>query len=73
MNNFKLAATQYTPEILLEAYGVIDIKGKSYPENTFEFYLPIMNWLKEYFIEKNSPKHLTVNIEITYFNSSLIF
>ena len=70
MNNFKLAATQYTPEILLEAYGVIDIKGKSYPENTFEFYLPIMNWLKEYFIEKNSPKHLTVNIEITYFNSS---
>ena len=70
MNNFKLAATQYTPEILLEAYGVIDIKGKSYPENTFEFYLPIMNWLKEYFIEKSSPKHLTVNIEITYFNSS---
>ncbi len=70
MNNFKLAATQYTPEILLETYGVIDIKGKSYPENTFEFYLPIMNWLKEYFIEKNSPKHLTVNIEITYFNSS---
>ncbi len=70
MNNFKRAATQYTPEILLEAYGVIDIKGKSYPENTFEFYLPIMNWLKEYFIEKNSPKHLTVNIEITYFNSS---
>jgi hypothetical protein len=70
MNNIKLAATQYTPEILLEAYGVIDIKGKSYPENTFEFYLPIMNWLKEYFIEKNSPKHLTVNIEITYFNSS---
>ena len=70
MNNFKLAATQYTPEILLETYGVIDIKGKSYPENTFEFYLPIMNWLKEYFIEKNSQKHLTVNIEITYFNSS---
>ncbi len=70
MNNFKLAATQYTPEILLETCGVIDIKGKSYPENTFEFYLPIMNWLKEYFIEKNSPKHLTVNIEITYFNSS---
>lgn len=52
MNNFKLATTQYTPEILLETYGVIDIKGKSYPENTFEFYLPIMNWLRNILLER---------------------
>ena len=70
MNNLQFEATQYTPKIMLETYGVITIVGKSYPENTFEFYMPVMNWLKNYFTETNSPHHLTVNIEITYFNSS---
>ncbi len=70
MNNLKFEATQYTPEISLETYGEINIKGKSYPENTFEFYMPILQWLRTYFTEPNAPHSLTVNVEITYFNSS---
>ncbi len=70
MENLKLEATKYTPEISLDASGVISLCGKSYPENTFEFYEPVMNWLKEYFGSDASPKKVTVNMEITYFNSS---
>jgi len=65
----KIDATKYTPEIILdEENGVIEIKGKSYPENTFEFYKQLMDWLDEYF---ENPKPKTIfNIELIYLNSS---
>ena len=69
MENIKLEATKYTPEISLDLNGTISLVGKSYPENTFEFYTPMMNWLEEYF--ETAPAELTtVNMEIIYFNSS---
>ena len=49
--------------------GLIEIRGKSYPENTFEFYAPMMDWVREYF-ETSAQDVTTVNLEITYFNSS---
>jgi hypothetical protein len=70
MENLVLAATKYTPDVLMQIDGTISLKGKSYPENTFEFYKPVIEWLKTYFETESSPKVLTVNIEITYFNSS---
>jgi hypothetical protein len=69
MEKLHLAATQYTPEILLDPSGTVSMVGKSYPENTFEFYKPVMEWLEEYF--ENCAKDKTViNMEIIYFNSS---
>ena len=69
MKNLKLEATKYTPEINLDAKGSISLIGKSYPENTFEFYAPMMKWLEEYF--EGTPATTTViNMEIIYFNSS---
>jgi len=69
MQNLKLEATKYTPEINLDASGVISLVGKSYPENTFEFYAPMMDWLEEYF-ETQPAQKTVVNMEIIYFNSS---
>jgi len=69
MNELILNETQYTPAITLSPEGRIDIKGKSYPENTFEFYKPVMAWLNQYFAQAQ-PSALTVRFEITYFNSS---
>jgi len=69
MENLKFDATKYTPEISLETTGTIALVGKSYPENTFEFYTPVMKWLEEYF-EGNAADITTVNMEIIYFNSS---
>jgi len=70
MENLQIEETKYTPNIELNAeHGTIDIKGKSYPENTFEFYEPVMKWVEDYF--ENDPIPVTtVNLEIIYFNSS---
>jgi len=69
MNNLKIEATKYTPEINLNLNGEISLIGKSYPENTFEFYAPMIKWLEDYF--EISPENKTVvNMEIIYFNSS---
>jgi len=65
----KIEATKYTPEIILdEEKGIIEIKGKSYPENTFEFYNQLMEWLEEYF--ENPASKTVFNIELLYLNSS---
>lgn len=69
MKNLKLEATKYTPEINLDASGTISLVGKSYPENTFEFYAPMMDWVEEYFND-NAAETTVVNMEIIYFNSS---
>ena len=69
MENLNIEETKYTPTISLDVNGTISLVGKSYPENTFEFYAPMMDWLREYF--ETSPADVTtVNLEITYFNSS---
>ena len=64
-----MEATKYTPEISLDSKGIISLVGKSYPENTFEFYAPMMEWVEMYF-DGNSADETVVNIEIIYFNSS---
>lgn len=70
MENLNIEATQYTPKISLDAQnGIISMEGKSYPENTFEFYKPVMDWLEEYF-ESHAKEKTVVNMEIIYFNSS---
>jgi protein-disulfide isomerase len=69
MENLNIAETKYTPVINLNVDGTISMVGKSYPENTFEFYEPMMSWVKEYF-ETSAQETTTVNLEITYFNSS---
>jgi len=69
MENLHIESTKYTPEINLDAEkGLIQIKGKSYPENTFEFYAPVIEWVKKYF--ENPKEETIVEMEIIYFNSS---
>lgn len=70
MENLNIEATKYTPDIIFDVSGKLTMTGKSYPENTFEFYAPVMDWMKSYFSSDSSPKTLTLDIEITYFNSS---
>ncbi|MDA7816851.1 DUF1987 domain-containing protein [Sulfurimonas sp.] len=69
MENLRLEATKYTPEINLNIDGTVSLVGKSYPENTFEFYAPMMDWLEKYFGDESGRK-VVVNMEIIYFNSS---
>jgi hypothetical protein len=70
MESIKIEQTKYTPEISLDAdSGIISMIGKSYPENTFEFYKPVMEWMETYF-DGNTQDKTVINMEIIYFNSS---
>ena len=69
MEILKFEETKYTPLVELNPNGTITLIGKSYPENTFEFYAPMMDWLENYF-DGNATEITTVNMEIIYFNSS---
>lgn len=70
MENLIMEETKYTPSIKLDASrGLFEFVGKSYPENTFEFYKPMIDWIEEYF-DGNEKEKTVVNMEIIYFNSS---
>ena len=48
--------------------GKLEIKGRSIPENSIEFYKPLVDWLDEY--AKFSKPYTEVNIQLEYFNTS---
>lgn len=64
-----IEGTPKTPSVKFNAdQGIIEIKGRSIPENSIEFYKPLVDWLEEY---KKSPLEKTVvNIQLEYFNTS---
>jgi len=70
MENLKIGATKYTPEIIFDCErDILEIRGKSYPENTAEFYTPVFAWLENY-IARLGDRQATLNVELLYFNSS---
>ncbi|MDY6801439.1 MAG: DUF1987 domain-containing protein [Bacteroidota bacterium] len=69
MESISIEGTPKTPAVSFNAEtGVIEIKGRSIPENSIEFYRPLVEWLEEY--SKNPKKLTTVNIQLEYFNTS---
>jgi SiaC family regulatory phosphoprotein len=64
----KIAATQSTPEVILDPEGVITIRGKSMNKNATEFYSQVESWIDAYIC---NPADLTrVDIYMEYFNGS---
>ncbi len=69
MESTSIEGTPKTPSVKFEAEkGIIEIKGRSIPENSIDFYKPLMDWLEEY--SKDPQKHTEVNIHLEYFNTS---
>jgi SiaC family regulatory phosphoprotein len=70
MQNLVIEETKYSPKIVCDAQdGQITMTGKSYPENTFDFYEPVMRWIERYF-GASPNEHTVVSLDILYFNSS---
>ena len=68
MEKLIIEKTSTTPYIELDKENNnLKFIGKSFPENTFEFYKPVINWLKEYFKSSVDTK---VEVELEYLNSS---
>ena len=64
-----LEGSPKTPGVLLDdSKGLLELTGRSIPENSIEFYKPILDWIEAY---GASPKSETcVNIKLEYFNTS---
>lgn len=69
MKPIEIKGTSKTPTVTFNAdTGIIEIKGRSIPENSVEFYKPLVDWLEAY---KSDPlPHTKVNIQLEYFNTS---
>lgn len=69
MEPISLEATMKTPSIEFDAVqGLLEIKGRSNPENTLDFYRPLVAWVDEYV---QSPAEKTVvNVHLEHFNTS---
>jgi hypothetical protein len=49
MEPISIEGTTKTPTVKFDAgSGKIEIKGRSIPENSIEFYKPLVDWLEEY-------------------------
>lgn len=69
MKNYAIEASEKTPAISLDGErGVIEIRGKSVPEDSFNFFEPMKSWLDEYVIKPAPSTEVIVALE--YFNTS---
>ena len=69
MESISIEGTPKTPTVNFEGTeGVIEIKGRSIPENSIEFYNPLVDWLEKYL--SNPAEKTNVNIQLEYFNTS---
>jgi hypothetical protein len=69
MEPLVIEGTQKTPTVEFDPVkGILEIKGRSIPENSIEFYKPLVDWLESY---SDSPAAKTVvNVHLEYFNTS---
>ena len=69
MEPLSIEGTTKTPAIQLDpVQGLLELKGRSNPENSVEFFMPVMNWIDEYV--KEPVQKSTVNIQLEHFNTS---
>ncbi|MDX1651782.1 MAG: DUF1987 domain-containing protein [Brumimicrobium sp.] len=69
MANLNMEGSPKTPTINFDATtGVLEVKGRSIPENSVEFYKPLNEWVEEY---SKAPQAVTVfDVKLEYFNTS---
>ncbi len=69
MDSINIEGTPKTPSVSFEAAtGKLVIKGRSIPENSIEFYKPLVDWIDKYASEAKGV--VEVNMQLEYFNTS---
>lgn len=66
-----VVASNNTP--LIEAKwlsGEVKLEGDSYPENSFDFFQPFINWLEAYL--KENQQGLSFQVSLAYLNTSSV-
>jgi hypothetical protein len=71
MDNLVIAQSSSSPAISADwNTGVISMKGDSYPENSFELFAPLIDWVEAFLAQANRP--LQLDLELVYLNTSSI-
>lgn len=69
MASYILEGTPKTPSVLFDdSTGRLELKGRSIPENSIEFYKPLIDWIDRYARDPRPSSVLHVQLE--YFNTS---
>lgn len=69
MDALVIEGSPKTPTVGFDAEkGTLLIKGRSIPENSIEFYKPLVDWIENY--ANFSKPETQVNIQLEYFNTS---
>ena len=71
MNRVEIEATKSTPEVILDPESnTLTIKGQSYPENSYKFYEPIIEWIEQYSSHLEETTSVKVEFDLPYINTS---
>lgn len=69
MEILNIEGTDDTPRIILDkGNGIFEISGRSLPEDTAEFFKPVLEWLENYKKEPNATTEFVV--KLAYSNTS---
>ena len=67
--SYFIESTRNTPTINFSSdNGILEISGRSMPENTRKFYDPIIAWLQNF--QPESSKEISLTINLSYLNTS---
>ncbi|HZX74001.1 MAG TPA: DUF1987 domain-containing protein [Cyclobacteriaceae bacterium] len=69
MEILNIEGAEDTPKIILDKNnGIFEISGRSLPEDSAEFYKPVLEWLKTYSKVANPATDFVIKLE--YFNTA---
>lgn len=69
MESLIIENTNKTPKVFFNALnGKMELTGRSIPENSFQFYEPLLQWIDEYV--KSPHEQTCFTFKLDYFNTS---
>jgi hypothetical protein len=71
MKSLNITGTRSTPDILCNPdTGVVAMSGDSYPENSFEFFNEVIEWVEQFLAQAERP--LRLELRLIYMNTSSV-
>jgi SiaC family regulatory phosphoprotein len=69
MEALHLEGSPKTPHVHFDpGTGLLELKGRSIPENSIDFYKPLIDWIDKYSRQPNNKT--AVHVQLEYFNTS---
>ena len=71
MENLTIDRTKSTPDVDFDpGTHKLTIRGQSYPENAFQFFDPLFQWLEAYLLEVSDKDRILFELQLSYINTS---